>query len=127
MRIIVAGGRDFSDYKTLDEKIREIFISLGLERKEVEIVCGKAKGADTLGEDFAKKFQLKLKYFPADWTQGKKAGFLRNEEMAVYAQQDNGVLIAFWDGISKGTKHMIQLAKSYKLKIYVFNYKGEAV
>ena len=61
-----------------------------------------------------------IKQFPADWNKyGKSAGYKRNEEMAKYAD----ALIAFWDGKSKGTKHMIDLAKRYglKVKVVIFN------
>jgi len=60
-----------------------------------------------------------IKQFPADWNKyGKSAGYKRNEEMAKYAD----ALIAFWDGKSKGTKHMIDLAKRYGLKVKVVIY-----
>ena len=58
--------------------------------------------------------------FPADWNkQGKAARYKRNEQMANYAN----ALIAFWDGKSKGTKHMIKLAKSRGLKTNVYYLK----
>ena len=55
----------------------------------------------------------KIKEFPAKWGQyGKRAGYLRNEEMANYATH----CICFWDGESKGTKHMIDIAEREKLE-----------
>lgn len=60
-----------------------------------------------------------LTIFKADWDKhGKAAGFKRNTEMAKYAD----ALIAFWDGKSKGTKHMIDTAKSHNLKVRVIAY-----
>lgn len=83
---------------------------------EMEIVSGTARGADRLGENCANKYNIPIKQFPADWyTHGKKAGHLRNEEMAKYATH----LIAIWDGKSKGTKNMIDLAKKYNLKVRI--------
>lgn len=83
------------------------------------IICGKAKGTDTLGERFAKEQGYKIKYFPADWnTYGKSAGFVRNIEMPENAD----ALIAFWNGKSSGAKHMIETAKKYKLKILIQRY-----
>jgi len=59
----------------------------------------------------------------ADWDKyGKSAGYKRNEEMAIYSKEDNGVLIAFWDEVSKGTKHMIDLANKHGLKVFVVKY-----
>ena len=131
MRVIIAGGRDFNDFKLLESNINKIFkqlsdeklISIYVNESNIEIICGKARGADTLGEQFAKEYKLSIKYFPADWnTYGKSAGCRRNAEMANYAKEDNGVLIAFWDGKSKGTKHMIDLAKSNNIRVFIVNY-----
>ncbi|MBP1743646.1 MAG: Phi18:3 [Firmicutes bacterium] len=91
----------------------------------IEIVSGGARGADRLGEAFAQERNYKLKIFRADWERlGKIAGFVRNEQMAVYASEAShtGVLIAFWDGKSEGTSNMITLAFRYGLKVYVVNY-----
>lgn len=68
-----------------------------------EIVSGRAKGPDTFGEWWALSHGSPIKFFPADWKLGPKAGFIRNEQMGDYAD----ALIAFWDGKSGGTKHMI--------------------
>ena len=89
----------------------------------MEIVSGTARGADQLGERFAKEFNLGLARFPADWSIGKQAGYLRNAEMSKYAKEDKeiGVLIAFWNG-SKGTKYMIDLATKDGLKAYIVKF-----
>jgi hypothetical protein len=59
---------------------------------------------------------LKLENYPANWRQkGKQAGYLRNQEMAKKAD----ALVAFWDGESKGTKHMIDIAEQMGLKVNV--------
>jgi hypothetical protein len=134
MRIIIAGSRDFNDYHLLFTKCNQIFAQLSKEGlltgsinqdiKNMEIISGTARGADELGEIFAEEHNISVIKFPADWdTYGKSAGYRRNAEMALYAKEDNGILIAFWDGISKGTNHMIDLAKKYGLKVFVVNYK----
>ena len=82
-----------------------------------EIVSGGAKGVDKLGEDWAEANYMSLKIFPANWYKyGKSAGYKRNEEMAEYAD----ALIAIWDGKSKGTKHMIDIAKKQGLIVAIF-------
>ena len=120
-KLIVAGGRDFTDYELLAEKldnIRYVVWDQGLA-DDLEIVCGKARGADTLGETWAKKNHVGVKYFPADWDEyGKSAGYRRNGEMAEYGD----ALLAFWDGESKGTAHMINLATDKDLIVMVVNY-----
>ena len=82
-----------------------------------EIVCGLAQGPDWQGKLWAEANNIYVKEFPADWTKyGKRAGFLRNEEMAQYSD----VLIAFWDGTSKGTNHMINTALDCELDVHVY-------
>ena len=136
-RVIIAGGRDFNDYALLHKEVYNILFKLNMKYgdnlvadiNQFEIVSGHARGVDTLGEDFAKECGIKLTLFPADWDKyGKSAGYRRNAEMAKYAVENKdsgaiGVLIAFWDGKSKGTKSMIDLAKRYGLdEVYVVRY-----
>ena len=115
MKVIIAGGRTFSNYDLLFQTCDKV-LSL---QTEIEIVSGTANGADKLGEKYANEKEYPIKQFPADWDKyGKSAGYKRNEEMAKYSDG----LIAFWDGKSKGTKHMIDLAKRHNLKIKVIKY-----
>lgn len=123
--IIIAGSRDFSDYTIVKKSLKNFLISKQTTDKPT-IICGMARGADILGYRLAKEFKLPLKEFPADWSIGKSAGYIRNEQMAKYAQEHgNGVLLAFWDGKSKGTNWMIKLAKKYNLEIHIYNFEGE--
>jgi hypothetical protein len=115
MKVIIAGSRNITDY---EEVCRAILFSNFDDISEV--VSGKAKGVDTLGERFAKEFDIPLKEFPAKWRPSpgvydKAAGIKRNVEMANYAD----ALIALWDGKSPGTKHMISIAEKKGLKVYV--------
>lgn len=116
-KVIVAGSRDFSDYQFMVKKLDFL-----LSRKSHEKICiisGGARGADSLGERYARENNLKLKVFPADWnTFGRKAGYIRNEQMADNAD----ALVAFWDGQSKGTQHMINIAKRRGLSVRVVLY-----
>lgn len=118
LKVIVAGTRTFSsgsNYFALKEVMKKHnFIS-----QEVEIVSGGCRGADALGERWAREYGKPIKLFPADWDKyGRKAGFIRNKEMAEYGD----CLVAFWDGTSRGTKMMIDLAKAYGLKVFVYRY-----
>lgn len=116
--VIIAGGRDFNDYKLLKTKCFSL-LKNKMDECNVQVVCGCARGADTLGKQFAEEFGLKVLEYPANWDKyGKKAGYLRNEEMA----KVGNALIAFWDEKSRGTGHMIDLAKKYKLDIRIVNY-----
>lgn len=124
IRIIVAGGRDFDDYELLKATLKEYIDGLDVvDLSQIVIISGAARGADTLGEHFAYDYGISIRRFPAKWDElGKRAGWVRNAEMAKYAAEKRGVLFAFWDGKSKGTKNMINLANRYGLEVHVINY-----
>ena len=116
-RIIIAGGRDFDDYGLLQSKCLPIIERLMADHKVI-IMSGHAKGADLLGERFAKEHGLKLEVYLADWkAHYRSAGFRRNEQMGDIANS----LIAFWDGESHETKHMIEYAKNKGLDVNVIS------
>lgn len=118
-RVIIAGGREFNDYKLLEEKADFYLSKKREEGYRVIVVSGTAKGADLLGERYAKVRNYLVRRFPADWNKyGLRAGYLRNKQMAENAD----ALIAFWDGKSKGTNHMINLAKQHHLQVAVVRY-----
>lgn len=117
MKVIIAGGRTFKDFDLLCKKVDKILS----RQDEIEIVSGTARGADKLGERYAELRGYEVKRFPADWgNHGKAAGYIRNEEMAQYAD----ALIAFWDGKSRGTQHMIRTAEEQGLKTRIIRYNG---
>ena len=88
--------------------------------KEIKIISGMALGADTLAIDYADKYKLTKILFPANWKRYPLvAGFLRNEDMLSAATH----LIAFWDGKSNGTRHMIEIAKAKGIPVWVFTTK----
>lgn len=114
-KVIVAGSRWFENYSMLEKVLDETLSDV----EKLQIVSGTAKGADRLGERYALKRKIPIKRFPADWnTYGKSAGYRRNADMAKYGD----MLIAFWDGESKGTEHMINLAKREGIRILVVRY-----
>ena len=118
-RVIIAGTRDFSNYELLKEKCDNI-LSTKRQDSNIVILSGTAKGADRLGERYARERGFLLRRFPADWDKdGNKAGPIRNAKMADNAD----ALIAFWNGTSRGTAHMIMTAKEKGLATRVINYK----
>ena len=123
IRIIIAGSRTFQDFSLLETKLKEYMEQKQLSLAEIEIISGTANGADRLGEQFADKYRIPCSRFPANWDKyGKSAGYIRNSEMAKYAAKETGVLFAFWDGASRGTKHMIDLAKKQGLDVHVVQF-----
>jgi len=113
MKVIIAGSRNFNDYNLLKSSCDNLLTQF----TNIEIVSGTARGADKLGERYAREKGYSIKEFPANWSLGKSAGYIRNDEMAKYAD----MLIAFWDGTSKGTKHMIDLANKRGIKVVVID------
>ncbi len=110
-KVIIAGTRTFDDYSLLREYADDMLSQVD---DRIEIVSGGAQGADALGERYARERGYSLRVFPADWTQyGRKAGPMRNRQMAEYAD----ALLVYWDGKSRGTKNMIEEAKARGLKI----------
>lgn len=115
-RVIIAGSRNFSDYHLLCEKMDRLLSNV---REPITVVCGKARGADALGERYAQEHGYEIHYFPADWERyGRSAGCRRNTQMAENAD----ALVAFWDGKSMGTRHMISTAKSHGLKVRIVRF-----
>jgi len=109
VKVIIAGSRTGFTYSCV-EAAMAVF-----GPTPTEIVSGHARGVDTLGEAYARTEGLALTVFPANWDYGRGAGFLRNQDMAEYAD----ALVALWDGKSRGTQHMINTARDYNLIVYV--------
>lgn len=106
MKVLVCGGRDFTDYVTVNRVLSAYFNNFC--NGNMEIIHGGARGADTLAGLFAKMFGLKCHIFPAEWdSYGKGAGPIRNQKML-----DEGkptIVIAFPGGAD--TADMIKRAK----------------
>lgn len=118
-KLIVAGGRDFADRRTMQIKFMELVDELDAKGFDVSVVSGMARGADRLAYEMSKELGAQCYEFPADWdTYGKRAGYLRNEAMADFADG----LLAFWDGESRGTQHMISIAQEAGMPVRIVNY-----
>lgn len=116
MKTIIAGSRTITNE-------REVFVDILCADDTwpiTEVVCGGAKGPDTIGKKWAESHEIPTKLFLPDWKKyGKSAGIIRNKQMAEYAD----MCIVFWDGESRGSKNMIQEALNMELKLFVFTYK----
>lgn len=90
--------------------------------RKVTIISGGARGADSLAVRYAKDYGHNLKVMPADWDKhGKSAGYIRNSEMLKLCDG----LIAFWDGESTGTGHMIEIARKAGKEVHVIRYNNK--
>ncbi len=109
MQVIIAGGRNIHDYYILLDCIVKSKFDI------TSISCGCCSGVDELGRRWARQNQIPVKFFPAEWKKwGRKAGPIRNKEMAVASD----ALILLWDGKSRGSLNMFYAAKNYGLKVY---------
>lgn len=110
MRTIIAGSRTGVGIEDVEAAIRTCPFLI------TTVLCGMARGADMCGLLVAKKRGWKVEEYPANWDKyGMKAGHIRNNVMAERAE----ALIAVWDGMSKGTAHMIAAAEKAGLLVHL--------
>lgn len=113
MKYIIAGSRSLTSYKMVKE-VLDSFNDI------TEIVSGNAKGPDRLGERYARNMKIPVTIFKPNWKKyGKAAGPKRNIKMGDYADR----AIVFWDGTSKGTKQMIDYARSIGMVVHIYKRK----
>lgn len=111
MRTIIAGSRDGTTMKDVSKAISKSHYEI------TSVVCGMARGADLFGQMWANLKCLPVEEFPANWElHGRSAGYIRNSEMASNAD----ALIAVWDGKSKGTLNMIEVARKKGLEVFIY-------
>jgi hypothetical protein len=122
MRLAIVGGREFSDYALLEERVLAFVEKHGIDDPaNLVVLSGRARGADQLGERFASDYAVKVEFFIPNWDKfGKRAGFIRNELMADASTH----VLAFWDGASRGTYHMINYSQSKGKLVEVVRYEG---
>jgi hypothetical protein len=102
MKIGIVGSRSFENYKFFKRKILKHYDIVDIDK----IVSGGAIGTDTLAEKFASEYSIPTTIYKPDWSLGKCAGALRNKKIVDHSD----IIIAFWDGKSKGTKITIDMA-----------------
>ena len=82
-----------------------------------EIVSGGAKGIDSCAREYAKSNSIKLTEFLPKYNEfGRAAPIKRKDEIIDYAD----MVIAFWDGKSRGTKYVIDTCRKNGKKIKIF-------
>ena len=112
MRTIIAGSRTITNYIELLIAIKKI------DWEITTIISGGARGADKLGERYAKRHNIPLEIYPANWNlYGKRAGPIRNAQMAEEAKAE--ALICLWNGKSTGSADMIKRMKGRKTSIHI--------
>ena len=118
LKVIIAGGRDFTNTQYAADSLVKL-VEENMLPDTFTIISGNARGADKVGEYLAELRDLPLEIYPANWDKyDKSAGYIRNKQMADVAD----VLVAFWDSKSRGTMHMINTMKQQHKPVFVFYY-----
>ena len=111
MKVAIVGTRTYPDLEQVREYVRKL-------SPEDIIVSGGAKGVDQTAEDEACKLGMEVISVPAEWNKyGRRAGLVRNDMIVAIAD----CVVAFWDGVSRGTKYTIDSAKKQNMIVQVFN------
>lgn len=99
--VLVCGSRSWRDDGPIKERLARL-------PRGVRIIHGGARGADLIAARAARALGIPEQGFPADWRSlGRRAGIVRN--LALLDQRPD-LVVAFWDGCSTGTQHVIETA-----------------
>lgn len=111
MKVAVIGSRTFNDYGLVKETLTKLDITL--------LVSGGAKGADSLGERYAIENNITTLIFKPDWERhGRGAGMVRNTDIV----KNSDIVVAFWDGSSKGTLDSIRKVEKLNKGLMIIKY-----
>lgn len=116
MRVVIAGSRDLTDDRLVEEAVRLSGFTV------TTVISGTARGVDKLGERWAEGYGVPVERFPADWGRyGRAAGYRRNQAMVEAAAKapEGGAVIAVWDGVSRGTRHTIDIARQRGVPVFI--------
>ena len=112
-RIAVIGSRDFDDYARLESVLEPHLPAV--------LVSGGAQGADRLAERLAQQHGLTIDVIPADWQRyGRGGGPIRNKQIV----ESSALVIAFWDGKSRGTRSALAHADKVGAPVEVHHPDG---
>lgn len=110
MRVLVCGGRDYRDRKTL----RDVLDGFHAATPFSSVIHGDAPGADTLAGMWALQHDILVEVYPAEWRRyGRSAGPIRNEKMLREGRPD--LVVAFPGG--RGTADMVRRAQKAGVRV----------
>lgn len=116
MHVLITGSRDWSNIKAITDKLDDLF-----DNDSKLIIChGDARGADRIAADYARRMNIPVRSFPANWDKyGKRAGVIRNQQMLDEFKPE--LVLAFPIASSIGTYDMIRRARSAGVTVIVTN------
>jgi len=110
-KVAIIGSRNFKNRVLMDDKMQEILVQYPISH----IVSGGAKGADTLGVQWANKNDIETIVFNPNFKKHKRAYHYRNRQIV----RESDIIVAFWNGYSTGTKYTINYAKTLEKKVII--------
>jgi predicted Rossmann fold nucleotide-binding protein DprA/Smf involved in DNA uptake len=114
IRVAIVGSRDYPDLDAVKCFVEKL-------PPDSVVISGGARGVDRIAETYARQRGLKVIVFPADWDRhGKRAGVIRNFDIV----NASDIIVAFWDGKSKGTQHTINIAKQQGKQVVIYSPNG---
>jgi hypothetical protein len=113
--VAVSGSRGIKG-KVADELVKKAFESFRWKDKITKVIHGAAEGIDQAADSYCRQIWV-VEKFPADWERDGKteAGMIRNLLMLNMCD----AVIAIWDGVSPGTKQMIESARQSNVPVFV--------
>ncbi len=120
MKILICGDRNWNDFITVYTILREY------QNIATLVVHGGVRGADSLAGDAAEALRIPVKTYPADWSKhGSSAGPIRN--ITMFNETNPDLVIAFHNDLasSKGTKHMVEYARSLGARVILVDSKSQ--
>jgi YspA, cpYpsA-related SLOG family len=114
--VAIVGSRTFTNYDLMVSSIRELENQHQFSTRKV--VSGGARGADALARKFAITNEIPIEEFKPDWSTGRGAGIVRNTDIVNAAD----VVIAFWDGNSRGTLDSINKGKAQGKQVFIVRF-----
>ena len=110
MRVVVTGSRGWTDSLVIHDRLARL-------GPGTVIVHGNARGVDRIADSQAHMLGYSVERHPADWLRyGRRAGIVRNWEML---DTSPDLVIAFWDGVSRGTRHCIRAAQERGIPVEI--------
>lgn len=120
-RSVIIAGSHFANSERAGRLIEQAIGTLGLDRSLVRVISGGARCVDEAAANWAHNNGVKFTAVLPDWKKhGRRAGLMRNRTMAEMAvRSGHPILIALWNGRSRGTSSMIEVAAQFRIPSFV--------
>lgn len=119
MRVLVCGSRDYANRERMFRLLNEILMEAAQMDEGVTLIHGAARGADSLADEWGHLASpVEIESYPADWDRhGKRAGYVRNQQMLDEGQPE--LVVAFYSAVerSRGTSMMVDIARKAGVRV----------